>query len=243
MAVASMREKLSFDEWLALGRLSPQTQRDYYLAISQRVSAWAKDAGLIEGNLLDLSDAAIFSALHSDIEQLAIYVERNTKENNRFSAALRQFSNYLHGESDSRSRSQIEAIRNDTRLPQTEKEALIKSRIGQGRFRRQLFEKWERCALLGVRDPCVLTASHIKPWSESNNEERLNVYNGLLLCAQVDRAFDRGLISFEDDGGILISERFLDPKPLGLRIDMRIHVDEPHIPFLEYHREHVYRSA
>ena len=238
-----MREKLSFDEWLALGKLSPQTQRDYYLAISQRVSAWAKDAGLMDGNLLDISDAANFSVLLSEIQRLDVYVERNAKENSRFSAALRQFSNYLLGESDARSASQIEAIKHDVRLPQTEKEALIKARIGQGRFRRQLFEKWERCALLGVRDPCVLTASHIKPWSESTNEERLNVYNGLLLSAQVDRAFDRGLISFEDDGGILISKRFLDPKPLGLRIDMRINAEEFHSPFLAYHREHVYRSA
>ncbi|WJE53608.1 HNH endonuclease [Bacillus cereus] len=88
----------------------------------------------------------------------------------------------------------------------TEKERLIKSRIGQGKFKKLLLERECKCALCGVTDPRVLIASHIKPWSESTNEERLDVNNGLLLCPNHDALFDKHLISFDERGKIVISE-------------------------------------
>lgn len=88
----------------------------------------------------------------------------------------------------------------------TEKERLIKSRIGQGKFKKLLLERECKCALCGVTDPRVLIASHIKPWSESTNEERLDVNNGLLLCPNHDALFDKHLISFDGLGKIVISE-------------------------------------
>ncbi|WP_243765237.1 HNH endonuclease [Bacillus arachidis] len=88
----------------------------------------------------------------------------------------------------------------------TEKERLIKSRIGQGKFKKLLLGRECKCALCGVTDPRVLIASHIKPWSESTNEERLDVNNGLLLCPNHDALFDKHLISFDGRGKIVISE-------------------------------------
>src|SRR5205807_1990193 len=89
---------------------------------------------------------------------------------------------------------------------ETEREEVRKARVGQGRFRRSLLELWDaRCAVTGVEMPAVLTASHIKPWRCATNAERLDQNNGLLLLAQYDRLFDRGFISFADDGGILLS--------------------------------------
>lgn len=100
-----------------------------------------------------------------------------------------------------------------TGLTKTERTALMSARLGQGQFRKALMKAWSRrCAVTGTSLQDLLRASHIKPWRISNNNERLNPENGLLLVATLDAAFDAGLISFEDDGTMLFSSR-LDPNP------------------------------
>jgi predicted restriction endonuclease len=87
----------------------------------------------------------------------------------------------------------------------TVKEQIIKARRGQGRFRDnvQCFE--DRCRVSGVNTAPFLIASHIKPWRAADNNERLDGENGLLLCPNIDFLFDRGFISFGDDGSLLVS--------------------------------------
>ena len=89
----------------------------------------------------------------------------------------------------------------------TETERLVVQRIGQGVFRQALMAYWGgRCPLTGITDPALLRASHIVPWSECTTDaERLDVHNGLLLSALWDAAFDSGLVSFADDGAVLVS--------------------------------------
>ncbi|WP_231890420.1 HNH endonuclease [Delftia sp. GW456-R20] len=88
-------------------------------------------------------------------------------------------------------------------LSSTEIEQLVKARRGQGIYRTNLMQIEKRCRLTGVSDPRLLVASHIKPWKESTNDERLDGHNGLLLSPHVDRLFDRHLISFTDEGQII----------------------------------------
>ena len=83
---------------------------------------------------------------------------------------------------------------------------MVIQRIGQDVFREALMDYWGgRCPLTGITEPALLRASHIRPWAECSDEERLDVHNGLLLSALWDAAFDRGLISFADDGAVLAS--------------------------------------
>jgi len=93
------------------------------------------------------------------------------------------------------------------RLPQTtEAERLVLQRIGQDIFRAALMDYWGgQCPVTGIRDPALLRASHIVPWAECDDEQRLDVHNGLLLSALWDAAFDAGLISFADNGTVLAS--------------------------------------
>jgi HNH endonuclease len=93
------------------------------------------------------------------------------------------------------------------KLPQaTEAERLVVQRIGQNLFRDALLDYWgRRCPLTGITEPALLRASHIVPWSHCNDEQRLDVHNGLLLSALWDAAFDQGLVSFADDGTALAS--------------------------------------
>jgi hypothetical protein len=91
-------------------------------------------------------------------------------------------------------RKDIESVESDI----TNKEALIKARIGQGTFRMELIKLWKGCAVTGVSEKKFLIASHIFPWRSSNNAEKLNPYNGLLLQPNFDTFFDKGYISFND---------------------------------------------
>lgn len=128
-------------------------------------------------------------------------------------------------------------------LPETERQSIIKARIGQGIFRQQLFEMWEGCAVTDVRLPNVLRASHIKPWRFSTNAERLNPYNGLLLLPQYDQLFDKGLISFDDHGGIVTSPVLdqIEPAKIGINPNDRLRsLSAQHKGFLEYHRAEVF---
>lgn len=117
------------------------------------------------------------------------------------------------------------------------------SRVGQDKFRCDLLLHWKGCAVTGIAITDFLRASHIKPWKRSNSLERIDVYNGLLLVAHLDIAFDRGLISFNDDGSILVSKA-LDPAEslrLGIHPELAIRkVAKQHIPYLAWHRTNVF---
>lgn len=129
------------------------------------------------------------------------------------------------------------------KLSETERQSIIKARIGQGIFRQQLLEMWEGCAVTDIRLPTVLRASHIKPWRFSNNTERLNPYNGLLLLPQYDQLFDKGLISFDDEGKILRSPTLdvIEPSKLGISVDDKLRsLSSRHFEFLRYHRNEVF---
>jgi 5-methylcytosine-specific restriction protein A len=90
---------------------------------------------------------------------------------------------------------------------ETERSGLITSRVGQGAYRKRIIHRWEyQCAVTGFNKLEVLIASHIVPWSESTDQERLDVHNGILLSPTYDALFDRHLISFDNKGKILLSD-------------------------------------
>ncbi len=98
-------------------------------------------------------------------------------------------------------------IGEDESMDQTEKEALIKARRGQGKFRRNVEKIENACRVTGLADARLLVASHIKPWRVCETAaERLDGANGLLLSPQIDKVFDIGLISFKGEGEIVVSE-------------------------------------
>ncbi|MCC9604570.1 EVE domain-containing protein [Blastopirellula sp. JC732] len=143
---------------------------------------------------------------------------------------------------------QIEAsIEKSTAVNQTEKEQLVKSRIGQGQFRHNIQKLELSCRVSGVDDVRFLIASHIKPWRACDNVERLDGANGLFLSPNIDLLFDRGHISFEDDGTLLIAS-VVDEKTLrslGVPSDMTNcgHFSSKQKRYLAYHRQHVFLGS
>lgn len=92
-----------------------------------------------------------------------------------------------------------------TTIPETTRKALIHARRGQGKFKENVARFERECRITHVNNPSHLVASHIKPWREASNEERLHGGNGLLLTPSIDHLFDRGFMSFADDGEVLLS--------------------------------------
>jgi len=125
-------------------------------------------------------------------------------------------------------------------LSSTERSAVIAARRGQGRYRRGLLRLWINCSVTGCGAEKLLRASHLKPWRDSSNSERLDPYNGLLLTPNLDLALDRCLITFANDGHIMISEGLAreDAEALGISPDLTLRsVKEEHLQYLAFHRD------
>lgn len=138
-----------------------------------------------------------------------------------------------------------EEFLNELNLTDTECDALIKARIGQSCYRDDLLAYWGGCAITDCCVPELLRASHIKPWRAASPAERLDPFNGLLLTPNLDLAFDRGLISFDDQGQILLGEDLDSDSAHALNITpyLRLRQIEPqHRGYLAWHREHLFRK-
>jgi putative restriction endonuclease len=130
----------------------------------------------------------------------------------------------------------------------TDRQSIIRARRGQGVFRENLLSIEHGCRISHVTDPDYLIASHIKPWRHGGDEERIDGENGLLLCPNADLLFDRGLISFEDSGDVIVSpvaDETVLPR-LGVQIDPRLNVgsftsSQKH--YLQFHRDSILLKA
>jgi putative restriction endonuclease len=136
-------------------------------------------------------------------------------------------------------------IEKDTAIPLTERQALVIARRGQGLFREHVQELESRCRITRVDRPEHLRASHCKPWRDCTNKERLDGENGLLLTPSIDHLFDRGFISFRNDGALLISPVADRPSltKMGVEVMRDCNVGSftsRQQTFLQYHRDAVF---
>ena len=142
-------------------------------------------------------------------------------------------------------RRQIKAIKN-ANIDKTEKEMLIKARVGQGIFRKKLLEKYKKCIITGIDDPRLLMASHIKPWRSSNNTERLSEENGLLLSPLYDKLFDQGYITFDEEMRLVVSDKISQENisRIGICTDCcyLVHPSQTLQNNMEYHRNVVFKK-
>lgn len=139
---------------------------------------------------------------------------------------------------------ELNQVQADTTLPETDRQAIVLARRGQGLFKKRVMTIEHACRITGVNREEHLRASHCKPWRDATNEERLDGENGLLLTPSIDHLFDRGFISFEDNGQVIVS-------PVAHReslVRMGIKPENPpkvgrfstgQRRFLEFHRDNV----
>lgn len=184
-------------------------------------------------------------------EERKVYTNRNRyntpKALGDLHAGLRKFLSFIQSDYLKQQKetiiSEIKKVEDNIQLSSTERTQIIQSRIGQGLFRNQLIEYWNGCSVSGCSLLPVLVASHIKPWYVSDNIQRLDPFNGLLLQPNIDKLFDRGYITFDTKGNIICSS-FLDKSDrLILGIDNNMHlrkIDDMHKQYLEYHQNNCF---
>lgn len=140
-------------------------------------------------------------------------------------------------------RFQIEAAK----LPKsTEAERIVVQRVGQNLFRDALLDYWQgKCCVTGLAVRTLLRASHIRPWAQcESDEQRLDVFNGLLLAPNMDAVFDAGLMTVEDSGAIRWSAQLTeaDLSALGMEAGQCVRgLSFEHLKYLQFHRAHVFR--
>ena len=201
-----------FDNWLKeTSKLSDSSVYKYSHAINtisremmerKVIAKPLKDMELYE---IDLAISLIFCDEY--------FITKNEIGNKMYSNALKWFRSYVESNVFDVVAAKIEErkISENVNISTTERESIVKARIGQGKFREQLLAKYGSCIISGIDISKALVASHIKPWAVSTNEERVSVNNGLLLSATYDRLYDSGLITFVNEGKLIIS-RFVSEK-------------------------------
>lgn len=238
-----------FRNWMKTHRnLSPATIEKYTRSINSISNDMIK-INLIDKKLTDMSlvelDLAIALILRNEE-----FTSKNKKGNHMYSNGLKQYRYFVLDCIEGTDEKEIEIVKSieaDTTIEMTEKLAIVKSRIGQGEFRKQLINKYSgKCVVTGIDLTKILVASHIKPWSVSDNFERISSENGLLLSANYDKLFDSGLITFKNDGTIVASS-FINQKNkiiLGLQEERKVDLKSTSemLINLEYHRDILFVS-
>lgn len=130
-------------------------------------------------------------------------------------------------------------------ISETDRKAYINVRIGQSELRYKKLKEIGCCELCGIKTPELLIASHIKPWTDSNNTEKVDTENILLLCSMHDALFDKGFISFDQNGKILISNKLSQEEQALLNIHDETQIDitsDRKIKYLDYHKKERFRN-
>ncbi|WP_040209270.1 HNH endonuclease [Neobacillus jeddahensis] len=130
-------------------------------------------------------------------------------------------------------------------MAETESELKTKMRIDHQKFRKTLMPLWRnQCAVCGIDLPELLRASHAKPWKDSTNDERLDPYNGVILCANHDALYDHGLIAFNGQGRLFISPLINpeDYEKYGLVPNTKIRLHQENKPYMKWHKKHIFNE-
>lgn len=231
-----------FPNWLAQNIRLPEGSIVAYSDAVGAISKKMHQKGTIRKPLENMSPFELDLAISLIISD-ADFTTKDIHEKQMCRNALKLYRYFLNTTAeDSGDHAYMEEIENDGQIPETEKTALIQSRIGQGVFRKSLINKYNgRCIITGIDLPELLVASHIKPWAASSNKERLDVNNGLLLSATYDRLFDKGLITFNRNGEILLSPliRTKNIERLGLSQGTKynLQINRSMEEYLSYHRD------
>lgn len=238
-----MQRLEEFSIWMNINSTLSDSSVYKYTRAVNTISNEMQKQKIIHKSLMDMNmfelDIAIANILNNEY-----FIKKNLRGNHMYSNAIKQFRFFSYEVSgDAGMEKHIEAqIAQSTQLTETEKEMIINARVGQGKYRKKLIEKYDgKCIVTGIDKPKLLITSHIKPWSVCDNEERVDTENGLLLCPNMDRLFDYGLITFTDNGKMEVSSFVGMENAKRLQISKEMIVDlratKSLLAYLEYHRD------
>ena len=217
------------------GGIAKKTSGDYVTRMKFLAHDYSLDETLTKEKIDEILRQEDFKR-----QERSVYTSKKSLSD--FRAGLNKFLAFINSDYHKRIAdsiiTEIKAVENDNTIKMTEKDSIVKSRIGQGIFRKGLIEYWHGCAISQCPLTWMLIASHIKPWRDADNQERLDPYNGLLLLPNYDKLFDLGYISFNSKGKIMYSRLLdkFDRETIGLTNNLHlVKLEEQHLKYLKYH--------
>ena len=222
------------------GGIAKKTSGDYVTRMKFLAHDYSLDETLTKEKIDEILRQEDFK-----LQERSVYTSKKSQSD--FRAGLNKFLAFINSDYHKRIAdsiiTEIKAVENDNTIKMTEKDSIVKSRIGQGIFRKGLIEYWHGCAISQCPLTWMLIASHIKPWRDADNQERLDPYNGLLLLPNDDKLFDLGYISFNSKGKIMYSRLLdkFDRETIGLTNNLQlVKLEEQHLKYLKYHNENCF---
>lgn len=226
-----------FRYMLEEGHIARKTSRDYIWRLKFLSQYYLLDETISEDRIEQI-------LAEENVRRIGRTVYSSRKAISDFRGGLRKFLAFV--KSDYRKRMQesiirqIKEVEHSQTITKTERTAVLQARVGQGKFRRQLVDYWHGCSISGCDVTWILVASHIKPWRVSDNTERLDVFNGLLLLPNYDKLFDHGYMSFMPNGKVVYSHLLAENDKRALKLAENLsllHVESQHKHYLKYHNE------
>ena len=236
----------SFSDWLSENTKLSETSINHYESGVHSISKFMLSNKIISVPLEEMTVSQLEVALFNIFNNVD-FIHKDTIGKRMYSNSLKHFLSFVKDSSINLvvNEAEIKEITDNQRLSVTEKDSLVKARIGQGTFRRRVIEKYAgKCILSGISEPRLLIASHIRPWSVSDNANRISSENGLLLNALYDKMFDLGLITFSDKAFLLISaeinptNRVLINLKDNIEYPLKYTIESRHN--MEYHRDMIF---
>ena len=222
------------------GGIAKKTSGDYVTRMKFLAHDYSLDETLTKEKIDEILRQEDFKR-----QERSVYISKKSLSD--FRAGLNKFLAFINSDYHKRIAdsiiTEIKAVENDNTIKMTEKDSIVKSRIGQGIFRKGLIEYWHGCAISQCPLTWMLIASHIKPWRDADNQERLDPYNGLLLLPNYDKLFDLGYISFNSKGKIMYSRLLdkFDRETIGLTNNLHlVKLEEQHLKYLKYHNDNCF---
>ena len=222
------------------GGIAKKTSGDYVTRMKFLAHDYSLDETLTKEKIDEILRQEDFKR-----QERSVYTSKKSLSD--FRAGLNKFLSFINSDYHKRIAdsiiTEIKAVENDNTIKMTEKDSIVKSRIGQGIFRKGLIEYWHGCAISQCPLTWMLIASHIKPWRDADNQERLDAYNGLLLLPNYDKLFDLGYISFNSKGKIMYSRLLdkFDRETFGLTNNLHlVKLEEQHLKYLKYHNDNCF---
>ena len=239
---------MNYKEWLASAYQTKRTVQNYYRAVyGDRINERLYQ---ITGSDLPLYAETNLNRLKTKVDLLLndpVFKDFDAVGHRMYSCGLNAFLNYRQALITKDFLAEdLRIIETSLDIKETQKATLIQARVGQGEYKRKLLNMWSsQCAVTGYADERFLIASHIKPWRLATNIERLDINNGLILTPNLDKAFDRGLITFAPQNGQIIISRYL-PKPemLGITPELSLRYLPSGLKnYLEFHEQSIFLNV
>ena len=211
---------MDFQGWLKSNTKLADSSADKYARAARTISKEMLAINVISKPLFEMEEVEIDIAISLILFNEA-FLEKDKRGNKMYSNALKQFRYYVLSFCDKANNVELELVNQvetNLNINETERLAIISARVGQGLFRKKLIDKYDSCVVTKVDNKKLLVASHIKPWSVSDNNNRISVENGLLLTPTYDKLFDSGLITFNASGKIFVSSF------VGVENEKRLHI-------------------